>query len=439
VSGIRAFFNAYKKRVIADGGFVEGENCAIDKLKNPLLNSASLVLIPSGVKATKVYSERPTNGSGDFTFARASTATRTNASGAIVSVASNVPRLDYMTAAGTLAICPMLEVEGQRTNLLLQSNTFNTTWAFSGTGTVTQGATDPFGGTTAWTLAKTAANTFIFQGTTAFSGSSTFSIYAKAGTVDQIYLLHTQTVQFNAFFDLTLGTIVSSTNCVATIVSVGGGWYRCSIAGTVAGATNIRIYPASGGSLTGTTGNILIYAAQGELGTFSSTVIPTTTATVTRILDSVSISGASALIGQTEGTIFLDVDFRAVSLGGARCFFGIEGSVPSAFRGFSVTTTNNGNDVQGAGTIYAITQGRHKIVLRYNSTTNVSKLFVDGAQRGASTSAAFASTIDRISVLGRINPFSSFAVDRQQFGGCNQFAVWKTALTDAQCIQLSTL
>jgi hypothetical protein len=102
-------------------------------------------------------------------------------------------------------------------------------------------------------------------------------------------------------------------------------------------------------------------------------------------------------------------------------------------------TDAEGNNVQGAGTAYNLTQGRHKIVFRYNSTTNVTKLFVDGAQRGASTAAAFASTIDRISVLGRINPFSSFSVDRQQFGGCNQFAIWKTVLTDAECIELSTL
>lgn len=402
-------------------------------------DDASLVLIPSGVKASKVYSQKPTDGTGDFTFGRASTATRTNASGVIESVASNVPRLDYMTATGALATCPMLEAEQQRTNLLLQSNTFNTTWAFSGTGTVTTGATDPFGGTTAWTLAKTAASTFIFQSTTAFSGDNVFSIYAKAGTVDQVYLLHTQTVPFNAFFDLTLGTVVYSLNCVATISPVGGGWFRCSIAGTVSGATNIRIYPASGGILTGTTGNILIYAAQGEGGSYASTIIPTTTAAVTRLKDDISISGASALIGQTEGTIFIDVDFRVVSSGGIRTFFGLEGSVTNQFSGFSVTTSNNANDVSFANTIYALTQGRHKIVCRYNSTTNVSKLFVDGAQRGASTFAAFASTIDRISILGRINPFNSFAVDRQQFGGCNQFVLFKTALSDAQCIELSTL
>ena len=38
----------------------------------------SISLIPSGYKAGKVYSVLPTDGSGDLTFARASTATRIN-------------------------------------------------------------------------------------------------------------------------------------------------------------------------------------------------------------------------------------------------------------------------------------------------------------------------------------------------------------------------
>ena len=204
-----------------------------------LLNSASLVMIPSGYKEDVVYSQIPTDGSGDLSFTRASNGTRIN-------------------SAGLVEVTPW--------NLFQQSNTFNTTWLISGTGTVTSGATDPFGGTSAWTLAKTAANTFLYQSTAGFSGSATFSIYAKAGTVDQVWINHAQSGAFSAFFDLTLGTTFGSAGCVATIVSVGGGWFRCSISGTVTSPINLRIYPASGGSISGTTGNILIYGAQGETG-----------------------------------------------------------------------------------------------------------------------------------------------------------------------------
>ena len=217
-------------------------------------SDASLVLIPSGYKTSKVYCAKPTDGTGDLTFTRSNdTATRVNSDGLIEKV---------------------------RTNLLLQSNTFSTTWAFSGTGTVTTGVTDPFGGTTAWTLAKTTANTFRYQSTAGITGSTTFSIYAKAGTIDQLWLNHDQGGSFSSYFDLTLGTAISATGCVATIVSVGGGWYRCSIAGTSVTPNNIRIYPASGGSISGTTGNILIYAAQAETGDIATDYIATTTASV---------------------------------------------------------------------------------------------------------------------------------------------------------------
>jgi hypothetical protein len=330
-----------------------------------LFDDASLVLIPSGIKASKVYSVKPEDGTGDFTFSRASTATRTNSAGLIESVASNVPRLDYMTATGALATCPMLEAEQQRTNLVFPSATATTQ-----TRTVTA-----------------TAHTLTFYGT----GSVTLSGVAT-GTL----------------------TGTGANNRVALTFTPTAGSLTLTVSGTV---TNWQL----------------------EAGAFSSTLIPTTTATVTRLKDDIAISGASALIGQTEGTFFLDVDFRVVTAAGIRAFFGIEGSVGNQFSGFAVTTQNNGNDVFYAGTAYTLTQGRHKIVCTYNQTANQSKLFVDGALRSTGTFSGFLATIDRISVLGRINPFGSFSVDRQQFGGCNQFVIFKTALSDAQCIELSTI
>jgi hypothetical protein len=223
------------------------------------------------------------------------------------------------------------------------------------------------------------------------------------------------------------GTVVLSGVAIATLTGTG-----------VNDRVALTFTPTAGSLILTVTGTATNW--QLEVGAFQSTYIPTTTAAVTRLRDNVTLTGASALIGQTEGTIFLDVDFRSVSTGGIRVFFNLEGSVGSQFSAFSVGTTNNGNNVNYAGTAHSLTQGRHKIVCTYNSTTNQSKLFVDGAQRGATgTSAAFLATADRISVLGRINPFTAFDVDRQQFGGCNQFVVFKTALTDAQCIELSTL
>ena len=68
----------------------------------------TLAMIPSGYKAGKLYSVLPSDGTGDFTVARNSVATRVNQSGLIEEVDVNVPRLDY-SAGG----CPVLLTEIQ--------------------------------------------------------------------------------------------------------------------------------------------------------------------------------------------------------------------------------------------------------------------------------------------------------------------------------------
>ena len=55
-----------------------------------IYDKASLVLIPSGTKTSKVYSQVPTNGDGDFTFSRSTAATRVNASGNIEKETQNL-------------------------------------------------------------------------------------------------------------------------------------------------------------------------------------------------------------------------------------------------------------------------------------------------------------------------------------------------------------
>jgi hypothetical protein len=48
-----------------------------------LLNSVSLVMIPSGYAEDKVYSAVPTDGSGDLSFTRSSNGTRINSAGLV--------------------------------------------------------------------------------------------------------------------------------------------------------------------------------------------------------------------------------------------------------------------------------------------------------------------------------------------------------------------
>jgi len=219
-------------------------------------DDASLVMIPSGYKDDKLYSIKPTSGDGDFTFSRdgsgASPATRVNSAGLI---------------------------EKGRTNLLLQSNSFDTTWGNSNT-TETSGQSGYDGTNDAWLLTKSAASGYLIQSISS-TGVQTFSVYAKAGTLNWIRL----NVNFTSgtdpivYFDLANGVVGTSTGEIDTdITSIGNDWYRCSVTanGTI---SDVRFFPADGDNdVSGTSGNIYIQDAQLEKGLVSTSVIETTTA-----------------------------------------------------------------------------------------------------------------------------------------------------------------
>jgi len=222
-----------------------------------LLNDASLVMIPSGYKDTKLYSVKPTDGSGDFTFSRGSNlaATRVNSEGLI---------------------------EKGRENLLLQSNTFDTTWTNSGS-TETGGQSGYDGSSDAWLLSKLAGSGRLQQAITK-SGVCTLSVYAKAGTLDWVWIRAIDGVDNpNVFFDLQNGVkgITAGTNYIdSSIEQVGAtGWYRLKLVFSQ-GITEIRIYPADDdGDVSGTSGSIYIQDAQLEVGLVATDYIETTTTT----------------------------------------------------------------------------------------------------------------------------------------------------------------
>jgi hypothetical protein len=198
----------------------------------------SLLLIPDRYKKDKLYSQIPDSGAGDLTFARNSNATRVNSAGLIEKV---------------------------RTNLLTYSNTFSDASWTKIASTVTQGATDPFGGSTAWTFQSTSAGTNQFS--VAITGTNTLSIYAKAGNISIFSIWIGSAVTFN----LATGLVTAGTGLME---NAGNGWYRCIVPFTVAGSFNPFINSSASGE------NILIAFAQQETGDIATDYIPTTTAAV---------------------------------------------------------------------------------------------------------------------------------------------------------------
>ena len=109
-------------------------------------NDASLIVYPSGYKESKIYAQKPIDGTGDLTFARATTKTYIDANGDRQTAAINVMPVSYEGGG-----CGKFNFEPQRTNLLLNSDTLVTqnittsatsyTLSFEGTGTVTLSGT----------------------------------------------------------------------------------------------------------------------------------------------------------------------------------------------------------------------------------------------------------------------------------------------------------
>ena len=120
-----------------------------------IYDKSSLVLIPSGTKTGKVFSQKPVSGDGDFTFTRASAATRVNADG---------------------------NIEKETSNLLLQSNNFDTTWVKNAGATLVSGQSGYDGLNYAWRInVTTTSNSGLYQYISpTSSGVNTISLYAKA-------------------------------------------------------------------------------------------------------------------------------------------------------------------------------------------------------------------------------------------------------------------
>jgi hypothetical protein len=100
-----------------------------------ILDKATLLVTPNAYKTSKIYSIIPSDGSGDFTFTRASGATIINSTGQYEIVGTNMPRIDYDFSGG----CPTILLEPQRTNLFRDSEPATT--PTPATGVVVTGVT----------------------------------------------------------------------------------------------------------------------------------------------------------------------------------------------------------------------------------------------------------------------------------------------------------
>jgi hypothetical protein len=347
-----------------------------------------------------------------------------------------------------------LLLEPQRTNLLTRSENFdNPAWNKSRTTVSANTLVSPDGNTNADTLVAnvdTATTYSLIFTTLTGTGIFTASIFAKKGNSNWLYIRQSSsaggTTVATAWFDLNNGTIgITSPAAIShKIEDYGNGWYRCSMTFEVkSGGTPRPQFAISTGDGVLTfdsdgTESINLWGAQCELGAYATSYIPTLGASVTRVKDAASKTGISALIGQTEGTLFAEVDFSGgLKSQPIRHIFNISDGTDNnrlnIFIGDSSTEISfylqTPSSIITAGlSLPNITKA--KIAAAYKSGSSV--LYINGVLAVSFTdSFAFAASLGQVT-LGTRQNFTNELGD-----GVNQALLFKTRLTNDQLAELT--
>ena len=280
-----------------------------------------LALIPSGVKASKVYSVLPSDGVGDFDFSRSGSATRINKDGLIETVASNVPRLNYPLIDGVVSGCPSLLLEPQSINRVTHSEDFSdASWTKTRSSVVSNVEISPKGNLTASRLFDdTSSNSHYIRTvlTSTTSDNSRF-IFAKKGTFNYIQVSEIEQRGISngyAIFDLENGVVIQSVTFTAEIEDFGNGWYKCILKGSSYNIFDINILNSastgsSGQIYTGTgTDYISIWGAMLEENYFSTSYIPTNGSQATRSAETCNNAGDVNTFNDSEGVLMAEIAY----------------------------------------------------------------------------------------------------------------------------------
>jgi len=275
-----------------------------------------LALIPSGVKASKVYSVLPSDGTGDFDFSRSGSATRVNKDGLIETVDSNVPRLNYPMIDGVVSGCPSLLLEPARTNLIQYSEDFSQSyWNKSGLLAPVSGFISPDGtlNATKITGVNNYGSVFIPSITVLSGVKYTYSVFAKKNISSKVSLrAFTTGNDTRVVFNLDdLSTNISEGYDIgydsSSIEVYSNGWYKCILTVTTA-TTSLRlnIYPDSPNDVSSQS-SFYIYGAQLEQGSYATSYIPTNGSTATRSAETCNGAGDANTFNDSEGVLMAEI------------------------------------------------------------------------------------------------------------------------------------
>jgi hypothetical protein len=354
----------------------------------------------------------------------------------------NVPRLTYENG------CPSLLLEKQSSNIITYSEDLTDSAWIKQQVTITANATTSPDGT------QNADKLIINNGLTggyAYRVNSTSatpytgSFYIKAGGVNYTTFYTNMSGSYEqALINLTNGAITNSTfaNTPKT-TSVGNGWYRVEY--TVnAGGGPVTIYidggATSGGG--GYTGNgvdgVYIWGAQVEQSSYATSYIKTTSTSVTRLADSCYKTGISSLIGQTSGTMFVDVNLTHdynVNNYLMQIYQDSNNRIllyRTAYNELAFYVLKSGSAFNYVSSVTSNT--RHKLAFAYESGN--SAFYIDGVQIALDTT-----TFSSFSSLSDLHLGANYDPIRVQEGDYlyNEALLFQRRLTNTELAQLTTI
>ena len=404
--------------------------------------NASLLVTPNGYEAGTIFSAKPTDGSGDLSFSRASTALRRNSSGLWEEVANNVPRLQYPVGGG----CPSWLFEPQATNIALGSQLLDlvTYWLINPSGTYTDEGISPlFAASTdvhSWLFTAAAQRPFIYQDISMVNTSLyTFSFNCESVsgslTYDDCVAVFSSGTAISNIVIKNNGVTKSGTDAVAA------GFIEYSFTCNHTGSHQFRLGVGVPDVRTGT---IKLSQPQVESGSVATSPIITAGSAVTRLADASNTTGLTSIIGQTEGTIFIDYTFLGIG---------------DPITNFSnILTTNKNTDsaiyilrnasnatiragiIIGGSTVFNLGGGNSaintKIKIAFVYKSGQSALFINGSKIGSTNTTAFTFTqaLSEINLNDATTYFGYQAVEE-----FDQAIIYKKALSDTEAEDLTAL
>ena len=392
-----------------------------------------------GVKEDSLLAYNSENGNFKplpFDFTRASSATVVNKQGLIETVQSGIPRIDFKDdAKGALLLEP------QSTNLITYSEDFsNASWLKSGL-SVTSGFTSPNGTANAFKLVEdTSIGEHFIQATgiTTIVDKYSFTLFAKASESSKLRVRGANYFSnvTGADFDLIAKTATNLSSAVnASIVEMSDGWFKCtftSLANAFAGTNaHYRVYLLDDSGATSYTGDgtsgVYIYGTQLEQKSYATSYIPTQGAISTRLSEGSIITnlGTKNIITNSGSwTAFFELELLGNESPVDKIQLSDNSNVPRVYL-YGASAGVSGTGWSGGAVLSMNTN--NKIIYRGNSTQNIS-FFENGVNEATLSSASAPITFNRLNLYGANGAFK-----------IKQIQLFKTSLSDAECITLTSL